>query len=147
MAADTGGVSAARIHDVTAYFSHLVNLIPAHHYLDHEEAITLRHMKKGERASAKAAFKKQHRCATALLHRAAHEHKHDPCTRTLCSRPTAERVTNAVATVSCHMEDVLSARGCHSAVFVSTTVCCSDQTTDAERAHQDHDSLCAGKIN
>ena len=63
MAAATGGISAARIHDVTAYFSRLVNLIPAHHYLDAEEAITLRFMRKGERASTKAAFKKQHRCA------------------------------------------------------------------------------------
>jgi hypothetical protein len=51
----------ARISQISSYFNTLVDLIPAHHYLDAEEAITLRFMKKGERASTKAAFKKQHR--------------------------------------------------------------------------------------
>ena len=51
----------SRIREVSEYFDHLVNLIPAKHYLDPQEPISMRYMKKGERASTKAAFKKQHR--------------------------------------------------------------------------------------
>ena len=51
----------ATIQKVSAYFDRLVDMMPAKHYLDHEQVINLRYMTKQERQSTKAAFKKQHR--------------------------------------------------------------------------------------
>ena len=61
MSAAVGEVSAEHIRDMVAHFDNLANLIPAHFYIDKAEAINLRHMKKSERQSTKAAFKEQHK--------------------------------------------------------------------------------------
>ena len=63
MAVAAPPVRPERIHELCTYFNGLVDMIPAEHYLDPEEAISLRYMKKAERASTKAAFKQQHKAA------------------------------------------------------------------------------------
>jgi hypothetical protein len=53
--------SLSQIREISHYFDSLVNFVPAHHYFDPEEAISLRYMNKAERASTKASFKQQHK--------------------------------------------------------------------------------------
>jgi hypothetical protein len=59
--ATTTALSLSQIQQTSRYFDNLVNLIPAHHYFDPDEVISLRFTSKAERASRKAGFKLQHK--------------------------------------------------------------------------------------
>lgn len=55
------GTCTARITELSKYFDALADLIPMRHYIDPEEVLDVRHMKKDEKRSTKSAFKQQHK--------------------------------------------------------------------------------------
>lgn len=55
--------TAARISYLSSYFDSLVDLVPVKNYLDPDEVIDLRSMKREERQQTKQAFKTQHKLA------------------------------------------------------------------------------------
>lgn len=55
--------TAARISYLSSYFDSLVDLVPVKNYLDPDEVLDLRSMKRHERQQTKQAFKAQHKLA------------------------------------------------------------------------------------
>jgi ribosomal protein S12 methylthiotransferase accessory factor YcaO len=55
--------TSARVSYLSTYFDSLVDLVPSKHYLDPEEVLDLRSMKREERLQTKRAFKTQHKQA------------------------------------------------------------------------------------
>jgi 60S ribosome biogenesis protein Rrp14 len=56
-------VTAARVSYLSKYFDSLVDLVPSKNYLDPDEVLDLRSMKREERQQTKRAFKTQHKQA------------------------------------------------------------------------------------
>jgi hypothetical protein len=55
------GACTARIAELSQYFDSLADLVPMRHYIDPEEVLDVRHMKKEERRKTKTAIKQQHK--------------------------------------------------------------------------------------
>lgn len=55
------GVPAERVSYLSRYFDSLVDLVPVKHYIDPDEVLDLRNMKRDERQQTKRAFKTQHK--------------------------------------------------------------------------------------
>lgn len=61
MVSAAAGVSNTRVTELSCYFDSLVDLVPLRNYLDPEEVLDLRSMKRDERQQAKREFKTQHK--------------------------------------------------------------------------------------
>lgn len=55
------GCTPARVSYLSRYFDSLVDLVPVKHYLDPDEVLDLRSMKRDERQQTKREFKTQHK--------------------------------------------------------------------------------------